>query len=262
MRSLEERLSLKDRHVLVTGASSGIGRHFAGHFARCGARVSAVARRIDRLTALAAELNGAGGRVRTGPCDMMDEASMQKALDEAAAAFGPVDVLVNNAGISVVKPALEMDSKSWRDVIDTNLNGLWIMSQLAARALIAAKKPGSIINIASVIGLRTFPGVAPYAASKLAVIALTRNLAVEWADHGIRINAIVPGMFETELGGSYKNTNTERRQAMINIRVPMKRMGEHDELDGIMSLLASDAGSYMTGSVIAVDGGLSVNAVG
>lgn len=262
MRSLEDRLSLKDRHVLVTGASSGIGRHFAGHFARCGARVTAVARRTDRLTALAAELNGAGGRVRTGYCDTTDEVSMTRALDEAATAFGPVQVLVNNAGISVVKPALQMDSKSWRSVIDTNLNGVWIMAQLAAKALVAARQPGSIINIASVIGLRTFPGVAPYAASKLGVIALTRNLAVEWADHGIRVNAVVPGMFETELGGNYKNSNNERRQTMINQRVPMKRIGDHDELDGVMSLLASDAGSYMTGSVIAVDGGLTVNAVG
>jgi len=251
---LSDLLGIRDRVILVTGASSGLGRHFAEMLARRGAKVVAVARRTERLDELAHTL--AGTSFLALSADVTDAAAMTRVLDQAEAAVGTIEVLVNNAGITLPGPVAELPREDWRRVIDTNLNAAWMIAQEVARRLIAAKKPGSIVNIASIAGIRTMGLVSPYVASKAGLIALTKNMAVELAPHGIRVNAIAPGLFDSELGNNYARRNPERR-AKMRERIPMGRVGRHDELDAPLLLLASDAGSYMTGSVVVVDGGFS-----
>lgn len=249
-------------HVLVTGTSSGIGRHLAEMFVSRGAKVSALARRTERLADLETSAAGGSGKIQTFTCDVTDAEAFHSVLERAVASFGAVNTLVNNAGISIVKPALEMALDDWKQVIDINLNGAWIAAQAVAKSMAAAKTGGSIVNVGSVIAVRTFGGVSPYAASKAGVVHLTRNLALELAPFGIRVNAVNPGMFNTELGGAYRSEPNPRREEMIKRAVPMQRVGAFEELDGLFLLLASGASSYMSGSIIAVDGGLTVTAMG
>ena len=240
------------RHVLVTGASSGLGRHFATVLAAAGARVSLTARRQGALREAVAAIADTGGTARAVTMDVTDHASVEAAFDQAEAAFGPVIVLVNNAGVAAAEPALDMDEAVWDRVIDTNLNGVWLCAQSAGRRMVAHGVAGSIVNIASIAGLRVAGGLAPYAASKAAVVQLTKVLALEWARHRIRVNAIAPGYIETALNREF--FAGAAGQAMVR-RIPQRRLGQPGELDGVLLLLASDAGSYMTGSVVAVDGG-------
>jgi NAD(P)-dependent dehydrogenase (short-subunit alcohol dehydrogenase family) len=165
---------------------------------------------------------------------------------------------VNNAGISIVKPALEMPEKDWDAVVDTNLRGAWLMAQGAARRWVAAKKPGVIVNIGSILGLRTIGQVAPYNASKAGLIHLTKALAMEWARHDIRVNAICPGYIETEMNSAF--WKTPGGQKLID-RIPQRRIGKPEELDGALLLLASPAGAFMTGSIVTVDGGHTVSSL-
>jgi len=245
---------LSGKIALVTGASSGLGAHFAKCLGEAGAAVVLAARRADRLQSLQAELAKAKIAAKAIDLDVTSGDSVAAALDAA----GPIDVLVNNAGISIVKPALEMPEKDWDAVVDTNLRGAWLMAQGAARRWVADNRPGSIVNIGSILGLRTIGQVAPYNASKAGLIHLTRALAMEWARHQIRVNAICPGYIETEMNSALWKTPSG--QKLIE-RIPQRRIGQPEHLDGALLLLASDAGEFMTGSVITVDGGHTVSSL-
>jgi NAD(P)-dependent dehydrogenase (short-subunit alcohol dehydrogenase family) len=246
--------SLQGRTALVTGASGALGEHFARVLHAAGARVALAARRADALTRLAAEL---GERAAAVPLDVTDAAAVGRAFDAAEAAFGaPCDVVVNNAGIAVTRPALQQTEEDWDQVLDVNLRGCFLVAQAAAQRLVAAGKPGSIVNIASVGGLRVLSGVAGYTASKAALLQMTRQLAVEWARHGIRVNAIAPGYVLTPINAGF--FATEAGQALVK-RSPQRRLGKPEDLTGPLLLLASDAGAHMTGATVVVDGGHSVN---
>lgn len=245
---------LSGKVALVTGASSGLGAHFARCLGEAGASVVLAARRADRLVSLQAELGKKGVKATAVDLDVQSGESIASALDAA----GPLDVVVNNAGISIVKPALDMPEKDWDAVVDTNLRGAWLVAQGAAKRWVADKRAGSIVNIASILGLRTIGQVAPYNASKAGLIHLTRALAMEWARYQIRVNAICPGYIETEMNGPF--WKTPAGQKLID-RVPQRRIGQPEHLDGALLLLASQAGEFMTGSVVTVDGGHTVNSL-
>ncbi len=251
-------VKLDDQVAVVTGASSGLGRHFAITLARAGAKVAVAARRTDRLRDVVEKIEAFDGRAIPVRLDVTDAESVRDAVLCVETELGPIAILVNNSGIAVTKPALETTDPEWRDVIDVNLRGVWLMAQETARHMVAHGRGGSIINIASILGLRVTKQLASYAASKAAVIQLTKALALEWAVHNIRINAIAPGYFATEMNTGF--FDAEAGQAMLK-RIPQRRLGRLTELDTPLLLLASDAGSYMTGSVLVVDGGLSVNSI-
>lgn len=238
--------------ALVTGASSGLGAHFARLLSAHGAAVAAAARRTELLDALVGELCAAGRRAAAISMDVTDGASVRAAFDATEAALGTVDVLVNNAGISITRPALELEEAEWDAVVDTNLRGAWLVAQAAARRLVAAERPGRIVNVASIVGVRAVGQLAPYAAAKAGLIHLTRVLALEWARHGIQVNAIAPGYVETDINRSFWSTPAGER---LVARIPQRRIGQPDDLDGALLLLAADAGRFMTGAVVAVDGG-------
>jgi NAD(P)-dependent dehydrogenase (short-subunit alcohol dehydrogenase family) len=251
-REKHVKVDLTDKTALVTGASSGLGRHFARVLAGQGARVALAARRVAALAELAEEIEAAGGAAFAVSLDVRDEASVAKAIATVEAEFGGIGILVNNSGVSGIKPTLQLTGDEWDDVLDTNLKGAFLVANEAARAMVKAKRPGSIINIASILGLRVAGQLAPYASSKAGLIHLTKALALDWARYGIRVNAIAPGYFKTEINEDF--WGTEPGKAMIG-RIPQRRLGDLENLDGPLLLLASDAGAYMTGAVIPVDGG-------
>ena len=254
----EPLFDVSGKVALVTGASSGLGEHFARMLAARGATVVAAARRTQRLDALVKEIARAGGHAVAVRLDVADRASVDAAIAQAIAAVGPPDVVVNNAGIAQAKPSLDLTEADWRQVMDTNLDGAWRVAQASARAMIAAKKPGSIVNIASILGYRVATSLLAYTAAKAALIQVTQALALEWARHGIRVNAIAPGYVETDINRGF--FQTEAGQAMVK-RVPQRRIGTPGELDGALLLPASSASSYMTGSTVVVDGGHLVSSL-
>ena len=243
---------INDQHILVTGGSSGFGRHFAHFLADNGAKITLAARRAEALASVVSEINASGSKAQSVILDVTVAEKIDGALAEAEAGFGPIHAVVNNAGVTATKPALDQDERSWDSVIDTNLKGVWLVAQASAKRMIANKVKGSIVNIASILGLRVAGAVAPYAISKAGVVQMTKALALEWARYGIRINALAPGYFATELNDDF--FESEHGQALIK-RVPQRRLGELSELNGPLLLLISNAGSFMTGSVVAVDGG-------
>lgn len=238
--------------AMVTGASSGLGAHFAEVLARAGAKVILAARRTDRLEALAAKIKGAGGDAVAVALDVRDPASVKYAFDMGEAVVGPVTVLVNNAGVTDPAFFTRMSEQQWRGVLDVNLDGVFRVGQEAARRMVVNGKGGSIVNIASIVGLGAIKTLSAYSASKAAVLALTRNWALELARDKVRVNAIAPGYISTELNDEFWETDAGKRMIA---HVPMRRLGSLDELDGPLLLLASRAGSFMTGSTIVVDGG-------
>ena len=240
--------------ALVTGASSGLGENFARCLASRGAVVVAAARRMDRLQSLVRE----AGAAHAVAMDVTDPASVEAAVARAAGLAGPIDILVNNAGIADTKASIDLTEADWRRVLDTNLDGAWRVTQAVARTMIAAGRPGSIVNIASILGLRQATHLLPYAAAKAALLQLTQSLALEWARHGIRVNAIAPGYVVTEMNRDF--FASEAGHAMAK-RVPQRRIGSPGDLEGALLLLASGAGAYMTGSVVVVDGGHLVNSL-
>jgi NAD(P)-dependent dehydrogenase (short-subunit alcohol dehydrogenase family) len=246
------------RVALVTGASSGLGEHFARALAGRGATVIVAARRVERLEALVADIARNGGQAHAVTLDVTRPESVQACFARATEMAGTPEIVVNNAGIAQAKPSIDLTEADWRQVMDTNLDGAWRVAQAAARAMVAAKKPGSIVNIASILGERVASSLLAYAAAKAALIQVTRALALEWARYGIRVNAIAPGYVETEINRGF--FQTEAGQAMVK-RVPQRRIGTPAELEGALLLLASPAGSYMTGSVVVVDGGHLVSSL-
>ncbi len=240
--------SLDDRRALVTGASSGLGYHFAKVLASAGAHVVLAARREHLLEKRADDIRAGGGSCSVIGLDIADGTSIATVTES----LGAIDILVNNAGIVREAPALDQGEADWDAVIDTNLKGMFLLATAVARGMRDAGKGGSIINIASILGLRQASGVLPYAVSKAGVIQLTKSLALEIARFGIRVNAIAPGYLDTELNSEFWQTDAGK--AMLR-RIPQRRLGQLDDLDGPLLLLASDASAYMTGSVLTVDGG-------
>jgi 3-oxoacyl-[acyl-carrier protein] reductase len=247
-----EIFSLKGRVALVTGASSGLGVQFAKALADNGAVVVLVARRADRLKALKDEIEGKGGKAITIEADVTDQAAVARAFDAAEKTLGTVTILVNNAGIAHGGRAVEMPAEEWRKVLSTNLDAVFFWAQEAARRMLAAKKPGAIVNIASVLGLAVAKGAVAYATAKAGVVQVTKALAVELAFKGVRVNAIAPGWFVTEMNDDYLMSEAG---VAIKREIPMGRFGNPGDLDGALLLLVSDAGSYITGATIVVDGG-------
>ena len=246
---------LSGRAALVTGGFSGLGLHFAQVLAAHGAKVAIAGRRIELGRTIAAGIGAAVGRpadVRAVEMDVTQPASVDDALARIAADLGVPTVLINNAGTVARGPSLAVSAEAWAGVVDVNLTGVFRVAQASARAMAAAGQAGSIVNIASILGLRVRSEVASYAATKAAVIQLTKALALEWARLGIRVNALAPGYFETDINRDF--LASERGREIVG-RIPQQRPGRLAELDGPLLLLASDASSYMTGSVIAVDGG-------
>lgn len=247
---------LNGRVALVTGASSGLGRQFAKALADNGAAVALVARRADRLLDLQQAIEAADGRALAIEADVTDRAAMVAAFDAAEQAFGTVSILVNNAGIAQSPSrAIDVLEEEWRKVLGVDLDAVFYNAQEAARRMLAAKTAGAIINIASVLAFGVSKGVAAYATAKAAVVQITKAMAVELAFKGVRVNAIAPGWFVTEINDEY--LAGEAGDALKR-QIPMGRFGNEGDLDGALLLLSSDAGSYITGSTIVVDGGQMV----
>ena len=250
--SAEVLFNVSGRVALVTGASSGFGEHFAKVLADNGAKVVVGARRLERLQKLVEDIRSAGGEALAVTMDVNDGDSVSAAFDCAEATFGVVDIVVNNAGVADPKKALAVDEDSWDFVIDTNLKAVWRVATDAGRRMVKAKLAGSIVNIASILGLRVAVDQSSYSASKAAVIQLTKSMALEFSRHNIRVNAICPGYYKTEINADF--FETEKGHAYVK-QTPAGRLGELPELTGPLLLLASDAGSFVTGVALPVDGG-------
>jgi NAD(P)-dependent dehydrogenase (short-subunit alcohol dehydrogenase family) len=249
-------LTLEEQVALVTGANGGLGGHFAQTLAQAGAKVAIAARRVDSLREVEERIRAIGGQVRAVALDVTQRESVARAFAEAAAALGPITVVVNNAGIAVTKPLLEHTEEDWDQVIGVNLTGAWRVAQEAARHMVAHDQGGSIVNIASILGQRVAAQVPSYAASKAALIHLTKAMALELARHKIRVNALAPGYIETGINREF--FASAAGQALIK-RIPQRRIGNPEELDAALLFFASAAGSYATGSVLTIDGGQLVN---
>ena len=246
---------MSGRVALVTGASSGLGCHFARLLARHGAKVVVAARRRDRLLELVERIRAQGGEALAVDIDVTDAASVERGFAKAESTFGVVRIVSNNAGIADPARATDISEDRWRRVLDTNLTGAWFVAREAGRRMIDAAGTGSIVNTASVFGLRVAKGQSSYATSKAGLLQLTRSLALEWAGHGIRVNALCPGYVVTDMNRSF--FDTERGAAFI-AGSPAGRTGLPEELDAPFMLLASDAGSYINGTSLSVDGGHAI----
>jgi len=241
------RVDLSGRTALVTGASSGFGRHFAKVLAANGAHVVAAARRTVRLRELVAEIEAGGGSAEALTLDVTDPTAVEAEIT----ALSKLDIVVNNAGVPSGTLAIDLPLEEWRQTFLTNTEGVFVVAKAAAQRM-AKGDGGTIINIASITGLRPGPAASAYGASKAAVIHLTEHLAMEWARYGIRVNALAPGYFQTDLNRDFLQSDFAEKMLK---RIPQRRYGELSDLDGPLLLLASDSSAYMTGTTIAIDGG-------
>jgi len=243
---------LEDKHAIVTGASSGLGRYFALTLAKAGAKVTVAARRTDRLMELVDEIASFDGHALPVALDVTDPASVSKAVETAETELGRLDILVNNAGVTQPKMAIDVTEEDWDSVVGTNLRGSWRVAQETARHMKRLGHGGSIINIASILSFGVTRQLSTYAISKAAVVQMTKAMAVELTRDNIRVNAIAPGYIETDFNRDF--FATDRGKKMIS-RIPQQRLGQMSDLDGALLLLAGDGSQYMTGSVITIDGG-------
>lgn len=255
MNAIQQTFSLEGRVALVTGAGTGIGEHFAHVLAAAGAKVACVARRVERVEAVAQEIRAAGGEAFGCRMDVADRDSIRLGFKQIEAHYGPVDILVNNAGLANPMVFQEMSDEQWTSLLDVNLSGPFFAAQEMARRLIATGKPGSIINIASILGHLAYPAFLNYGTTKGALIHMTRYMALDLLPHSIRVNAIAPGYFPSEMTNPFYESEAGKKEIA---NLPAKRLGRLEELDGPLLLLASEASSFMNGSVLTVDYGHSV----
>ena len=251
-------LELSGKVAVVVGGTSGIGRAIAHGFAQAGADVIPTSRRAEQVDAAAREIEEFGRRSLRVASDVSDRASLERVLSEAVEAFGKVDILVNSAGRTKRAPTVDFAEADWNDIIDTNLTGTLRACQVFGRHMLE-RESGSIINIASLSTFVALYEVAAYSASKAAVGSLTKSLAIEWSSRGVRVNAIAPGVFRTAL--NHKLLDETERGREFKLRTPMKRFGNVEELAGAAIFLASDAASFVTGEILAVDGGFLASGV-
>lgn len=257
-KAIESIFRLDGRLALVTGASGGLGRHFALVLARAGANVVVAARRAEKLASLVEEIGALGAEAHAVGLDVTSAASVRRCFEEVGARAGCPDILVNNAGVTITKSLLDQSEQDWDSVIDTNLKGCWLMGQEAARRMVAAGKGGSLINVASILGQRVAGGVAPYAISKAGLVQATRSQALELARYNIRVNALLPGYIVTDLNRDFLASEAGEK---LRSRIPTRRFGMPKDLDGPLLLVASDAGRHMTGATVEIDGGHLVNSL-
>lgn len=252
---LQQTFALEDRVALITGASSGLGAHIAQTLAKAGCTVVLAARRKQKLESVAAEIGshaGSNDNVMSVIMDVTNRQSVESAIAEVVARFGRIDILLNNAGVAESQKLLEMTEEAWRLVLDTDLSAVWRVGQAVARQMVEQKTGGTIINIASILGMATQYGQANYSAAKAGVIQLTKTMALELGRKNVRVNALAPGYFATEINKKF--LASERGKTYVDSLQP-QRIGELHELDGAVLLLASAAASYINGSVVTVDGG-------
>ncbi len=255
-----DMFSLRGKVALLSGASTGIGRHLAGTLAGAGASVVLGARSVDKLEDRVSEIRAAGGEAAAVALDVCDARSVTAFFDAAHERFGPADILVNNAGVEAgAYTYVTLEDDSWDTVLDTNLKGLWWMTRELTRRVIAHRRPGAVvINISSITSERTTKGIFPYAVSKAGVNQATRVMALEGAKHNIRVNALAPGYIYTNVSKALLDSDIAEEFVK---RIPQRRLGEFSDLDGPLLLLASDASRYMTGSIVVVDGGHTVSSL-
>jgi NAD(P)-dependent dehydrogenase (short-subunit alcohol dehydrogenase family) len=249
---------LDGQRALITGASSGLGLHFAGTLAAAGAEVLLAARRADRLAGAVEQLTAAGYRAQAVALDVTDAGGVADVMAALDAEQRLPDIVVHCAGVAVSKPLLEQTEADWDQVLDTNLKGAWLVGQSWAKRRVAAGRPGVLVNIASITGERVAGGVVSYATSKAGLLHLTRQMALELAKHDIRVNALAPGYVRTELNAAFLDSTAGER---LRSRIPQKRFGMPEDLDGPLLLLCSPAGRFMTGSVLCADGGHLVSSL-
>ena len=251
-------LNLAGKVAVVIGGTSGIGRAIALGFAEAGADVIPTSRRADQVDAAVKEIEQRGRRSLSVTSDVSDRESLQQVLDASVQKLGKVDILVNSAGRTKRAPTVEFSEADWNDILDTNLTGTLRSCQVFGRHMLE-RKSGSIINIASLSTFVALYEVAAYSASKAAVASLTKSLAIEWSIHGVRVNAIAPGVFRTPLNQKLLDETARGREFLL--RTPMQRFGKVEELAGAAVFLASDAASFVNGEILAVDGGFLASGV-